>query len=105
MARPKPERSGRRISVWLPPESDDIAKQIDNMSGFVQMALKQASGIMTFDILQREKHVAPSPAPTQEQFDRFNRDNPPDPLTAKRLGKDKKWPNTQTSQSIPEILL
>lgn len=105
MPRPKPNKAGRRVNIWLPPESDKIAVQIDNLSAFFQLALEQASGIMAFDIIQREAKLKKHELPTQEAIDRFNHDNPLDPLTAKRLGKDKKWRNTPPSQNLPDVLL
>jgi hypothetical protein len=103
MARPKPAKSGRRVNIWLPPESDKTASQIENLSAFVQLALRQASGIMAFDIIQRAKNLPQHKPPTAEAVERFNHDHPVDPLTAKRQGK--KWPNTPNSQSIPDVLL
>ena len=95
----KKTKPGRRVSIWLPAESDKIAKDIDNLSHFVQLALDQAAGIMAFDIIKQEKGL-PTKTPTPEQLDRWNADHPLDPLTAKRM---KKWPNTPISHKKPEL--
>ena len=90
---------GRRVNIWLPEYHDNIAKDIDNLSQFVQMALEQAAGIMALDIIKQEKGLK-QPLPTPEQYERWNKDHPLNPLTAKR---EKKWPNTQTSPKKPEL--
>lgn len=89
MARPKGPNTGKRVNIYLPKHSLKIAKQIDNLSEFIQLALDQAAGIMAFDIIQREKNLPKHKPPTPDALQRFNEDHPLDPLTAKRLGKQK----------------
>jgi len=90
---------GRRVNIWLPEKHDAIAADIENLSQFFQIALEQAAAIMAFDIIKKEKGLV-SPAPTPEAIDRWNKDHPLDPLTAKRK---KQWPNIQNSQSNPVL--
>ncbi len=90
---------GKRVNLYLPKKHQKIAKDIDNLSGFLQMALEQAAAIMAFDIIKKAKGIEQAP-PTQEQYDRFNADHPLDPLTAKRKNK---WPNTPPSQPKQEL--
>lgn len=92
----KQSTAGKRVNIYLPLDSLAIAKDIDNLSEFFQVALRQAAGIMAFDIIKKQRG-AEQPLPTQEQYDTFNQDHPLDPLTAKRLGKENKWPNTPPS--------
>ena len=99
MSRPKNPKQGRRASIWLDYESDQTAKQIDNLSEFIRLALNQASGIMAFDIIKKAKGLPDHAPPTQEQLDTFNANHPLDPLTAKRKNK---WPNTPNSPPTPE---
>lgn len=78
------KKKGRRVNVWLNGESDKIARDIDNLSGFLQMALRQASSIMAFDIILRERNLPHPPAPTPEAVAEFNENHPLDGLTQKR---------------------
>lgn len=103
MARPKHPDTGKRVNIYLPKHSLKIAKDIDNLSEFFQMALDQAAAIMAFDIIKQEKGIVDKRVPTQEQLDRWNSDHPLDPLTAKRLGKQKQWPNTPNSPPKQEL--
>ena len=82
MSKSKP---GRRVNIYLKPQHDKIAKDIDNLSEFVQIALEQAAGIMAFDIIQREKKLKKHDPPTPEALERWNSDHPLDPLTAKGM--------------------
>ncbi len=100
---PRDKKPGKRISVYLRGESLATAKQIDNLSAFLQLALSQASAIMAFDIIQREKKLPKLKPPTDEAVNRFNDDHPLDPLTAKRLGKQKQWRNTPTSPPTHDL--
>jgi hypothetical protein len=99
MSRPKLPHEGKRINIWLPYESAKIAKDIDNLSEFVQQALDQAAGIMAIDIIKKAKGLS-QPPPTPEQFEQWNKDHPLNKLTAKR---ENKWPNTQNSHSKPVL--
>jgi len=99
MPRLKKYKPGRRVNIWLPDYHDNIAKDIDNLSQFFQLALEQAAGIMALDIIKREKGLQ-QPLPTPEQTAEWNKNHPLDPLTAKRK---KQWPNTPNSQSNPVL--
>lgn len=90
MPKGGPSRQGKRVNIYLPPHSMKIAKEIDNLSAFIQLALENAVGIMAFDIIKQKKGLVDKRVLTQEQLDRFNADHPLDPLTAKRLGKTQK---------------
>lgn len=103
MSRPKGEDTGKRVNVYLPKHSLKIAADIDNLSEFLQVALSQAAAIMAFDIIKQEKGIVDKRVPTEEQLARWNEDHPLDPLTAKRLGKTKQWPNTPNSPPKPEL--
>lgn len=96
------DSGGKRVNIYLPPSAQAIAKDIDNLSEFVQVALDQAAAIIAFDIIKQKKNLT-SPAATEEQIEQWNIDHPLDPLTAKRLGKEKQWPNTQPSPPKPEL--
>lgn len=93
MPRKTSPKQGRRVSVWLPYEADKTSKEIDNLSEFVQIALEQAASIMAFDIVKKHKGIT-QPAPTPAAVERWNEDHPLDPLTAKRLGKEKIYGTT-----------
>lgn len=92
------ELEGIRVNVYLPAKHRKIARDIDNLSGFLQMALEQAAGIMAFDIIKREKGYS-QPLPTQEQYNEFNQNHPLDPLTKKRENKKCET----SSQPKPEL--
>lgn len=92
MPKGKPSVQGKRVNVYLPPEQLKIAKQIDNLSEFLQIALNQASSIMAFDIIKKNKGIEQK-APTKEALDQWNRDHPLDPLTQKRMNKYGPTPN------------
>ena len=103
MARPKGEDTGKRVNVYLPKHSLKIAKDIDNLSEFIQVALDQAAAIMAFDIIKKEKGLVDKREPTPEQLERWNHDHPLDPLTAKRLGKTKNGPTSQPILGNPAL--
>jgi len=91
---------GKRVNVYLPNKHLKIAKDIDNLSEFIQQALDQAAGIMAFDIIRKAKKLPEDKPPTQEQLDQWNADHPLDPLTAKRKNK---WRPTPNSPKKPEL--
>lgn len=98
MPRLKNYEPGKRINIWLPDKHLQIAKDIDNLSNFFQLALEQAAGIMALDIIKQEKGLK-QPLPTEEQYDRWNKDHPLDPLTAKRKNKCS-TPNSQPKREL-----
>jgi hypothetical protein len=101
MPRPKPEVSGKRVGIYLPPQSLQIADQIENLSGFVQICLEQAPDIMAWAILNRadpKKYHARKKM--DEVVEEYNEKFPLDPLTQKRQGK---WQDP--SQKLPDVLL
>lgn len=96
MARPKPKREGKAVLIWLPPKSLDTAKQIDNLSNFVQLALSQAPGIMAWAMLHDinpEKYK--DSRKIEDVVDDFNAKYPQNELTQKRTGK---WPKNSPSK-------
>lgn len=102
MSRPK-GNPGKRVNIYLDPKSLKIAKDIDNLSEFVQIALSQASAVYTVDMVRRARNLPPLRDPTQEEIDAWNKNHPLDPLTARRMEKQK-WRNTPNSQSNPALL-
>jgi hypothetical protein len=90
---PRGGRPGKRVNIYLPPESVKIAKQIDNLSEFIQLALDQAASIMAFDIIKKHKGIESQPPPTQDAVDQWNRDHPLNPLTQRRMKKYGPAPN------------
>lgn len=99
MPKLKNYNAGRRVNIWLPEYHDNIAKDIENLSQFVQIALEQAAGIMALDIIKKEKGLKQS-LPTPEQYEQWNKDHPQNPLTTKR----EKECSTPTSQPIHDVL-
>lgn len=100
MARPKPDRSGERRHIYLPPRYLDMADMIENLSGFVQICLDQAPDIMAFAILHKEDPKKFHHRKKMEDvLDEFNEEFPLDPLTQKRQGK---W--RDPSPRIPDSL-
>lgn len=91
---------GKRVNIWLPERHLKIAKDIENLSNFVQIALDQAAGIMAFDIVKKAKGIPNQPPPTPEQLERWNKDHPQTPLTKKR---ENETCNTPASQPKPEL--
>jgi len=93
---------GKRINVWVPGEQLKEAEQIENVSRFFQICLDNAGDIMTWAIL---RSIEPQKYHPLHEFDDviddFNKKYPLDPLTAKRLGKNK-WPTP--SQKLPDVL-
>jgi hypothetical protein len=105
MGRKAKDRPGYRISVYLDADSGKIAKDIENLSAFVQLSLRQAAGIMAFDILQRQRNLPKDEPPTLEAIAQFNSDYPLNDLTRKRLKKrNKQWPITPHSPQTPDVL-
>lgn len=99
MPRRTKSYQGKRVSVWLPPESRKVAEQIDNLSGFIQLALRIAPDIMAWDILNREAEGALDTGRRLEnEIDEFNKNHPVDPLTAKR--KDQWRKNSQSKSEL-----
>lgn len=100
MARPKPDRSGERRHVYLPPKYLDMADQIENLSGFLQICLDQAPDIMAWAILNRHDPKKYHPRKKMEEVvEEFNEKFPLNPLTQKRQGK---W--RDPSVKIPDTL-
>lgn len=91
---------GRRVNVWIPERHLALWDELENKSQFVQIALDDATGLMAFAIIKEAKGIV-RPKPTQEQIGEFNEKFPLDPLTAKRLGKEKQWP--KNSPKKPEL--
>lgn len=100
MPRLKNYQAGKRVNIWLPDRHVKIAKDIENLSQFVQIALDQAAAIMAFDIIQREKNLPKHKPPTPEALDRWNSDHPLDPLTAKRKNVKCSTPNSQSNREL-----
>lgn len=98
MPRKTKSYQGKRISVWLPPESRKVAEQIDNLSGFFQLALKIAPDIMAWDILNEEAGgTLDTGRRLENEIETFNERHPLDPLTAKR--KNPEWQKNSPSKS------
>lgn len=101
MSRPKPEpgMEGKRISVWIPPAQLKMAKEIENFSKFVQIAVDQAIDIMAWAMLKeydpKKYHINHD---DDKVLSEFNQKYPLDPLTAKRM---KKW--RKNSPKPPEL--
>ncbi|MCA9325955.1 hypothetical protein KDA23_07935 [Candidatus Saccharibacteria bacterium] len=98
MPKLKNYNPGRRVNIWLPERHDKIAKDIENLSQFVQIALDQAASIMAFDIVKQQRGIKQEP-PTPEQVARWNQDHPQNPLTKKRENKC----NTPNSPQNPVL--
>lgn len=98
MPRKAKSSQGKRVNVYLPPHSLKVANQIDNLSAFLQLALRIAPDIMAWDLLQQDD---PEKYDTKRQMDdyvdAYNEKHPPDPLTAKR--KDPQWQKNSPSKS------
>lgn len=82
------KKPGKRINIWLDNDSLVVAGQIDNLSNFFQMALKQASGIIAMDIIIKQQNLPQMPAVKPDDLARFNARHPLDPLTQKRKQKE-----------------
>lgn len=90
---------GKRVNIWLPERHLKIARDIENLSQFVQISLDQAASIMAFDIVKQAKGLTQDP-PTQEQYDRWNKDHPQNPLTQKRDTEKCNTPNSQPNREL-----
>lgn len=85
--KPK-EGGGKRVTVYLKGRSLDMARQIDNLSAFVQLALDQAPGVMTWAILkERQPEKYYDTVKLDDVLPEFNEAYPLDPLTAARKQK------------------
>lgn len=79
---------GKRINIWLPNSSLVMWNQIENGSRFVQIALEDAIGIMTWALLMKadpekyEKRIKNKAA----VLGKFNEEFPLDPMTQARKG-------------------
>jgi len=87
------------MNVWIHPRHVKLWREIENKSGFVNMALDDAIGVMTMAILRKENPekytIKKKPEAVLPEFnDKF----PLDPLTKKRL--NKQWP--ENSHPTPE---
>lgn len=82
-------KGGVRVNIWIPERYRSIWEQMENGSKFVQIALDDAVGIMTWAILKQtdpEKYVRPVDKKTVEEVaPEFNKRFPHDPITAKRI--------------------
>lgn len=99
MPRPKTSNVGKRVIVWLPPKQLKVAKQIENFSNFVQIALDIAPDLMAWAML---KEYDPKKYNTgkkvEDVVDKFNEKYPQNELTQKRQGT---W--HKNSQNPPEL--
>lgn len=87
---------GKRVNIYLPPKQAKIAKEIDNLSNFVQIALDNAADIMAWAILSEyDPKKYNTGRKLEDVVDEFNAKNPPNPLTQKR---NKKWPKNSPKQ-------
>lgn len=93
------QMTGKNVLIYLPKRHQKIAKDIDNLSNFVQLALEQAASIMAFDIIKKHKGIESQPPPTQDALDQWNRDHPLNELTQRRLNKYGPTPNSIPSDS------
>lgn len=94
MARPKNSEQGIRVNIWIHPRHVKLYEEIENKSGFFNLALDDAVGIMTMALLRKadpEKYTIKTKKPA-DYLPEFNQEFPLDELTKKRLGKNKKWP-------------
>jgi hypothetical protein len=93
MPRPKRYEDGSRVSVWIPKRYRKVWDEIENKSAFVQLTLDDIVGIMTWAILKKEDpakyHTSIDEKPIAEVLPDFNRLYPLDPLTQKRIDKQK----------------
>jgi len=99
MSRPKPLVSGKRVGIWLPPKYVKIAKDIDNLSNFIQIALDQAPSIMAWAMLaEAQPDKFNMTRKIEDVKDEFNDKYPQDKLTQKRTNK---WPkNSPKTQEL-----
>jgi len=99
VARPKPDVSGKRVNVYIPPGLLEMHGLIENFSAFVQIALEQAPDIMAFAILhEKDPKKYHYRRTIDEVIDQFNEQYPQDELTQKRNGT---WPkNSQPTQEL-----
>lgn len=103
MARPKSSSQGIRVNVWIHPRHVKLYEEIENKSGFFNLALDDAVGIMTMGILRKEnpeKYTIKTKKP-EDFLPEFNEKFPLDELTKKRLGKNKQWP--ENLHPTPEL--
>lgn len=80
---------GKRINIWVPGRQLEVARQIENLSQFIQLALDQAPDIMAWAILH-DRHPQKYPIKRknmEDVVDIFNERYPLDPLTQKRQNK------------------
>lgn len=99
MPRKKPERDGKRTTVWIPARHLQIHKDIENFSGFIQICMEQAPDIMAWAILNKHDPKKYHPRKKIEDVvDDFNKEFPLDELTQKRQGT---WPkNSPPKQEL-----
>lgn len=89
---------GKRINIYLKGKHLRTAKQIDNLSAFIQLALEIAPDIMAWDILNREAGgTLDTGRKLENEVEAFNDNHPLDPLTAKR--KNPEWQKNSPSKS------
>lgn len=91
----KKYKTGIRVNIWIPQRHRHIWDEIENGSKFVQIALDDAVGIMTWAILKEsdpELYQRPvDKIPIEEVAPNFNKAFPHDPITAKRLENKHTW--------------
>jgi hypothetical protein len=98
---------GERVNVWIPKRHIKLWNELENKSAFVQIALDDAIGIMTWALLRKrnpEKYKRPIDShKVEEVMPTFNEEFPLDPLTNKRLGKEQTqtWPKNSVKK--PEL--
>lgn len=94
MPKLKNYEPGKRVSVWLPHESFKMWGMLDNKSKFLQLALRDAIGIMAMDILRhRRPDLYTSPEKLEDVLEPYNEQNPLNELTKKRQKCNENSPN------------
>lgn len=77
---------GKRFNVWIPERQLKLWSEIENHSKFVQIALDQAVGVMTWGLLKDKRpDLYYETRKTEEVIEPYNKAFPVDPLTQKRV--------------------
>lgn len=96
-------KEGIRVNVWIPKEYRERWHELENNSKFVQLCLDEMVGIMTWSILKASDppkyHRPQDDVNPLEVIPEFNEKFPLDPMTKRRMEKNKKveekeWPPT-----------
>ncbi|RTL04848.1 hypothetical protein EKK58_09495 [Candidatus Dependentiae bacterium] len=91
MGRPKPKKVGIRTTIWIPGKHVDLWNKIENKSGFVQIAMSDAVGVMMWAIMKKgnpkEHHRAVDDLDIDDVLPEFNKKFPLDELTQRRQNK------------------